>query len=486
MKYFILIRDTKEICKLSYYDTRLGIVNNWAASSTPGWNAIDDFALNSVFSNIFSQFGANAPQAGNSASQLTDNLSSNPFSFGNLTSSSWSFPQMDWSSPQSSGGNWFSNIFGSLGSWGVQGGSNSGPVNAPAFLSQNNRNRIFGSGNIQPVEPDMQRAVIELMNRAHARGIDFEIKEGFCSDKERKERKANAKDSRWYARGISRHSVGNAIDIDRKSISSENLQIVGHIWRDEMGFTWGQDFKDTPQPEPWHCDLRPDITKKNAAANTWLAKGGQSSYASSGYSSPWGGYDFSFPSFSSSMGGFGSSFGSDFGGNWINSMFGSSGNWGLSSWGYGNLGGGTTFERGLNFVLKREGGLANNANDKGGLTNKGITHSTYDSWRRSHGLPTQNVANITDEEVRKIYYERYWLASGADRISDSRMAIAVFDTAVNMGAGTAKDLYQRSGGDLNRFVEIRKQKYITITEKDPSQKVHLNRWLQRSELSASI
>lgn len=319
MKYFILVRDIKEICKLSYYDTRLGIVNNWAFSSTPGWNAVDDYALNSVFSGLFNQLGS-APQTGDSTALSTN---SNPFSFERLASSSWSMPQMNWSFPQSGGGgDWLSNALGSLsslGSWSVQGGSNSGPVNVPSYASQNNRNKIA------QLDTDMQKAVIELMNRANARGIHFEIKEGFCSDKERKERKANAKDPRWYANGVSRHSVGMAVDIDRKSISSENLQIIGHIWRDEMGFTWGQDFKSTPEPEPWHCDLRPNIRGgKNAAANTWLAKGGQSSYASGGYSS---GSDWlsslsstmSFPTLS--MGSWGGGFG---GGSWINSMFGGS------------------------------------------------------------------------------------------------------------------------------------------------------------------
>lgn len=330
MKYFILIRDTKEICKLSYFDTRLGIVNNWASPSTPGWNAIDDFALNSVFSNIFSQFGANAPQAGNSASQLTDNLSSNPFSFGNLTSSSWSFPQMDWSSPQSSGGNWFSNMFSSLGSWGVQGGSNLGPANIPSNFSQNN------IGKIKQLDPEMQKATVEFIQRARDKGINVEINEGYCPAEVRAKRYNDAvaegkgREVRYAKPGKSQHIFGKAIDISTRNLSQSQLDELKKIWRDDMGFTYGMDF--SAYRENWHFDMRPDIRHNKGMASTWLGNGGQSSYASSGYSSPWGGYDFSFPSFSSSMGGFGSSFGSDFGGNWgsswINSMFGGSMNFG--------------------------------------------------------------------------------------------------------------------------------------------------------------
>ena len=61
------------------------------------------------------------------------------------------------------------------------------------------------------------------------------------------------------------------------------------------------------------------------------------------------------------------------------------------------------FERMLKFVLAREGCYLNNPNDKGGETNKEITHTTYDSYRRSKGLKPQSVKDITNEEVRDVY-----------------------------------------------------------------------------------
>ena len=51
-----------------------------------------------------------------------------------------------------------------------------------------------------------------------------------------------------------------------------------------------------------------------------------------------------------------------------------------------------------------------------GETNKGITHNTYNSYRRSKGLPIRSVKYITNDEVRDIYYNNYFKASGADRI----------------------------------------------------------------------
>ena len=44
------------------------------------------------------------------------------------------------------------------------------------------------------------------------------------------------------------------------------------------------------------------------------------------------------------------------------------------------------FEKMLQFVLEREGGYSNNPADLGGETNKGITHGTYNSYRRSKVL----------------------------------------------------------------------------------------------------
>ena len=86
----------------------------------------------------------------------------------------------------------------------------------------------------------------------------------------------------------------------------------------------------------------------------------------------------------------------------------------------------------VKFVLAREGGYVNDPTDKGGETNRGITHATYDSYRRSKGL------HMTDEEMHEIYYNNYYKASGADKIENPRLAMYVFDTAVLHGVYGAK------------------------------------------------
>lgn len=88
------------------------------------------------------------------------------------------------------------------------------------------------------------------------------------------------------------------------------------------------------------------------------------------------------------------------------------------------------FEKTLKFILQREGGYVNDPNDLGGETNKGITYRTYNAYRKNKGLPPQSVKYITDEEVKDIYYNNYYKASGADKISDPKLSAYVFDTAV--------------------------------------------------------
>ena len=139
------------------------------------------------------------------------------------------------------------------------------------------------------------------------------------------------------------------------------------------------------------------------------------------------------------------------------------------------------FQKALEFLFPSEGGYSNHKNDKGGATNMGITQNTYNVYRKQKKLPFKDVKNITKDEAIKIYYENYWISSGADKIDDSSMSIALFDTAVLHGPGTAKKYYNQSNGNLDKFLNIRKQSYNRIVEKDPSQKVFYKGWNNRVE-----
>lgn len=158
------------------------------------------------------------------------------------------------------------------------------------------------------------------------------------------------------------------------------------------------------------------------------------------------------------------------------------------------------FKACLRFVLKWEGGYTNHPNDPGGATNKGITQSVYNSWRKSKGLPPRDVRHITDAEVEQIYYERYWKPLRADELP-APLDLVVFDSGVNCGIGRAARWLNLSLGlapnttvtnetiralrkanivDIARKVaKHRETHYITISERNPKLKVFLRGWMNR-------
>lgn len=103
------------------------------------------------------------------------------------------------------------------------------------------------------------------------------------------------------------------------------------------------------------------------------------------------------------------------------------------------------FEACLGFVLRWEGGLADDPDDPGGRTNRGITQSTYTVWRTQNGLPDSDVAGMGDDELRAIYRSQYWGPAACDLLP-ARVDLVAFDTAVNMGVHRAIRFLQQAAG----------------------------------------
>jgi hypothetical protein len=97
------------------------------------------------------------------------------------------------------------------------------------------------------------------------------------------------------------------------------------------------------------------------------------------------------------------------------------------------------YRQAMQFMLQWEGGYVNHPNDKGGATNKGVTQGTYNAYRRDKGLGYKSVRRITNNEVKDIYRNRYWLPSKANIIAEcsADLAITHFDWAVNAGVSRA-------------------------------------------------
>jgi lysozyme family protein len=154
----------------------------------------------------------------------------------------------------------------------------------------------------------------------------------------------------------------------------------------------------------------------------------------------------------------------------------------------------------LPLTLIFEGGYVNNPNDAGKGTKHGITQNIYNNYRQTKNLPINDVKNISDAEVYDIYLHMFWLPSQCNKMPD-KVATVTFDTSVNSGQGRAimtlqeavgahvdggigpETLSKVSGFDplklANSFLDIRRQFYNRIVEKDPTQKVFLAGWLRR-------
>lgn len=94
----------------------------------------------------------------------------------------------------------------------------------------------------------------------------------------------------------------------------------------------------------------------------------------------------------------------------------------------------------IEVVLSHEGGYVNDPDDPGGETNFGISKRAF---------PDVDIANLTEEQAKQIYYDHYWLPHKFQDIDRERIAAKVFDTAINIGPIPAIRILQQS---LSKFI----------------------------------
>lgn len=100
------------------------------------------------------------------------------------------------------------------------------------------------------------------------------------------------------------------------------------------------------------------------------------------------------------------------------------------------------FDACLAETLSHEGGYVNHPKDPGGATNMGITHITLAAWRKVAKVTPMQVKQLTLSEAKLIYRNQYWNAVKGDDLP-SGLDMAVFDFAVNSGAGRAVRMLQQ-------------------------------------------
>jgi lysozyme family protein len=86
-------------------------------------------------------------------------------------------------------------------------------------------------------------------------------------------------------------------------------------------------------------------------------------------------------------------------------------------------------------IIKIEGGLTNNPEDKGGLTKYGISQQQY---------PHLDIVNLTEEQALEIYYTDYWNPYHLSSIRNQAVADIIFYLIVNTDSRAAIKIVQRA------------------------------------------
>ncbi len=147
--------------------------------------------------------------------------------------------------------------------------------------------------------------------------------------------------------------------------------------------------------------------------------------------------------------------------------------------------------------LNRAVGYVNDPLDLGGETKFGVAKNAN---------PTVDIAKLTWEQAKAIYYKEYWIKGNCDKMP-SRLAILHFDGCVNHGVGRANRFLQNAIGLIadgaigpktlatisaqcadpkvgekaicNEICNLREKFYNGIVEKKPEQRRFLKGWLLR-------
>jgi len=123
-------------------------------------------------------------------------------------------------------------------------------------------------------------------------------------------------------------------------------------------------------------------------------------------------------------------------------------------------------------ILKVEGGWSDHPADGGGKTKYGITNAVA----KRHGI---EVTGITLPQAIKIYYQDYWVASGADK-AQKPLNLAIMNSYVN--SGKKWDIQGSSPSEqAKNYIKSQDDYYTSIYTSNPSQTVFESGWHRRTK-----
>ena len=161
------------------------------------------------------------------------------------------------------------------------------------------------------------------------------------------------------------------------------------------------------------------------------------------------------------------------------------------------------FKKFLDYIFEVEGGFTDDENDRGGKTTWGITEEEA----REFGY-TGDMRNLTKDFAKNIYLKKYYLGNKLDKIIDDRVALSIFDWAVNSGRRGIKKaqiVANKFGASLivdgivgnktleainsinpeeflKEYHELQRTFYKNLAAKDSTQEDFLKGWLNRVKI----
>ena len=157
------------------------------------------------------------------------------------------------------------------------------------------------------------------------------------------------------------------------------------------------------------------------------------------------------------------------------------------------------FELAQNHVFKWEGGLTNDKDDNGGITNYGVSLRFLKSVDKN--ATKEDIVNMTKDKASKLFKQHFWDKCQCGKLNPM-IAIAVYDFAVNAGVSQSVKLLQRVVGVKDDgvmgettikatkemspniivfgFFLLREDFYRNLAQRNPSQKKFLAGWNART------
>lgn len=111
------------------------------------------------------------------------------------------------------------------------------------------------------------------------------------------------------------------------------------------------------------------------------------------------------------------------------------------------------YEKVIDEIIRVEGSqYTNHPADRGGPTKFGITLATLRSWRKDARITAEDVKQLTVDEARRIYYDKYIAQPGFVHIYaiSPEIGVEMIDSGVNAGPARPTRWLQESLNAFNR------------------------------------